>query len=355
MTHNESSAPPAASALPPRVARVPFWDNARFVSIFLVVLGHAIQNLNATNSVSYVIYLTIYAFHMPAFAVISGYFSRSDEPTKDRMRRVITDLLLPYLIFETIASIIVSIAQGKPAFNYTQANWTLWFLLALTLFRVVLPYLALVRFPLLVAVGIALIVGYYPNVTTTLALNRALVILPFFVLGWQLKQWGTINRLLALGRRTWVARAVAITLFASLITVIIVLLPYWKAIGVQRWLYMDRGYTELGYDGPLAWLVRLAFFVVAAALILAMLTLIPRSTTWVTRLGQSTMYVYLLHVFVLGPIRDSGVLRGHSEPGYLIVMIIAAVVITVVLALPFWHRLLHTIVEPKPRWLFTRN
>ena len=54
--------------------RVPFWDNARFACIVLVVIGHGTQRLIYDSDVSYAFYLWVYAFHMPAFAIISGYF-----------------------------------------------------------------------------------------------------------------------------------------------------------------------------------------------------------------------------------------------------------------------------------------
>ena len=60
--------------------RVPLWDNARFVCVALVVIGHGIQRLTANSDTSLVVYLTIYAFHMPAFAIISGYFSKGGAP-----------------------------------------------------------------------------------------------------------------------------------------------------------------------------------------------------------------------------------------------------------------------------------
>ena len=66
---------------------------ARFACIVLVVLGHAVQRLTYDSDIALSLYLLIYAFHMPAFAVISGYFSKSDAPTKTQMARVITDTL----------------------------------------------------------------------------------------------------------------------------------------------------------------------------------------------------------------------------------------------------------------------
>ncbi|MEO6116826.1 MAG: fucose 4-O-acetylase, partial [Pseudolysinimonas sp.] len=56
--------PPAGGAQA-RV-RVPFWDNARFATIALVVIGHAIQRQTSDSNNALVLYLFIYAFHIPA-------------------------------------------------------------------------------------------------------------------------------------------------------------------------------------------------------------------------------------------------------------------------------------------------
>ena len=82
--------------------RVPFWDNARFLCVMLVVIGHGIQRQTIDSDNALAVYLVLYAFHMPAFAIISGYFTKSGPPTRRGMKRVITDILLPYFIMETI-------------------------------------------------------------------------------------------------------------------------------------------------------------------------------------------------------------------------------------------------------------
>src|SRR5688572_5206037 len=92
--------------------RVPFWDNARFACIVLVVLGHATTRLTYDSEIALGLYLLIYSFHMPAFAIISGYFSKSDAPNRIQMARVITDILLPYVIFEALWTVTKWIVEG---------------------------------------------------------------------------------------------------------------------------------------------------------------------------------------------------------------------------------------------------
>jgi fucose 4-O-acetylase-like acetyltransferase len=163
--------------------RVPFWDNARFACIVLVVLGHAIQRLTYDSDIALGLYLLVYAFHMPAFALISGYFSKSDPPGRRQMVRVLTDIVLPYLVFEGLWTITKLLVEGQANPNITQPSWTLWFLLALAIFRLVLPYLALLRWPLLWTMVISIGVGYVPNIDSTFSLSRTLGLLPFFTLG----------------------------------------------------------------------------------------------------------------------------------------------------------------------------
>ena len=86
--------------------RVPFWDNARFVAVTLVVIGHGIQRLTGDSDNALIVYLFIYAFHMPAFAMISGYFSKASPPGSRQMKKVLTDILLPYFIMETIWTLV---------------------------------------------------------------------------------------------------------------------------------------------------------------------------------------------------------------------------------------------------------
>jgi fucose 4-O-acetylase-like acetyltransferase len=333
--------------------RVPYWDNARFVAVTLVVVGHGIQRLTHDSDNALIVYLFIYAFHMPAFAVISGYFSKASPPSSRQMLKVLTDILLPYLIMETIWTLVQFLVEGKREFNLTQPSWTLWFLLALGIFRLILPYLVLVRWPLLWAVVLSVGVGYFHNVDSTFSLSRAIGILPFFVLGWKVRQWGLVDRWRVAERVTWWARGAALAVFAAWLAVVISLIGPFRDIHVQSWFFYDDAYDSIADDQWWAGAVRLGFILLAVVLSAAFFVLIPRSTTWMTAFGQATMYIYLLHSFVLYPIRETGVLSGeHSSAAWLVSMILACIAISIALASPLVRRIFRPLIEPKPAWLF---
>lgn len=337
---------------PVRKRRVPFWDNARFICVTLVVIGHAIQRLTADSDPAYVAYLFIYSFHMPAFAIISGYFSKADPPNKRAMLRIITDILIPYLIMESVWSLVQFLVEGRSDFNPSTPSWTLWFLLALGIFRVILPYLALLRWPLTISVIASVGVGYFANVDSTFSLSRAIGILPFFVLGWRAREWGIADRWLRLERMLWM-RVVAVAVLAAWVTVLIVYIDVWRQFELRFWFFYNDGYQKLGEDEWWAGLIRLAVILLAVVLCTAFLTLIPRRASWLTPLGQGTMYVYLLHSFLLYPLRESGLLTvGYPSGSLLVLMVLAGIAISIVLASPPVRRLFRPVIEPKPKWLF---
>jgi fucose 4-O-acetylase-like acetyltransferase len=348
--------PPTTTPAAPKV-RVPFWDNARFLCVTLVVIGHGIQRLIAESDNALIVYLFIYAFHMPAFAIISGYFSRPGAPNNRQMTKVITDILVPYVIMETIWTFVQFVVEGKQQFNITQPSWTLWFLLALGIFRLILPYLALLRFPLLIAVIASVGVGYFGNVDSTFSLSRAIGILPFFVLGWKANEWGIVDR----WRRVtdgggWWVRGVAIAVLLGWLAVVVANIQVWRAIDLRFWFFYDDSYSGLGEEEWWAGFVRLGLIALAVVLTAAFFVLIPRGETWITDFGTSTMYVYLLHSFILYPLRETGVISDdRTSAVWLVSMILACIAISIALSSPLVRRVFRPIIEPKPRWLFVKQ
>ncbi|QNN81672.1 acyltransferase family protein [Brachybacterium sp. Z12] len=81
-------------------ARDPFLDNARGILITLVVVGHTLESFSVIEGVlGGTLYKAIYSFHMAAFVIISGYLSRSYRNEPRQVKRLLTAMLVPYVIF----------------------------------------------------------------------------------------------------------------------------------------------------------------------------------------------------------------------------------------------------------------
>ncbi|GAB3123461.1 acyltransferase family protein [Glaciibacter psychrotolerans] len=336
--------------------RVPLWDNARWVAITLMVIGHAILKLISESDVSYSVYLFIYAFHVPIFVAVSGYFAKSGAPGTRHLHRLLTDIVFPYLIFETIWTLVRGLTGHRLWFDYSTASWTLWFLIALTVWRVSLPYLVLLRAPLLISIVISIGAGYLSSLDDTFSMARTLGLLPFFVFGWKLRQLQITGRWLTLRTvAVWRWRTGAILLFAALFAFIATNITLLRALKVRRFLLYDSSYGSFGYGEFWAGGIRLGLIFLAFALIVAFLLLMPRRQTWFTGFGAATMYIYLLHSFLLYPFRESGILTGPQPAWALPGMILLSIAISVLLSQPIVRTLFRPLVEPRARWLFRRE
>ena len=112
----------------------------------------------------------------------------------------------------------------------------------------------------------------------------------------------------------WRWRAGAIALFTAVAVVIVLNIERLRELKVRRILLYDESYGAIGYDQSWAGVIRLCFMLLAFGLIVAFLLIVPRRRTWFTKLGAATMYIYLLHTFLLYPLRESGVLEGPQPP-----------------------------------------
>jgi fucose 4-O-acetylase-like acetyltransferase len=344
----------------PSTARTPYWDTARAIAITLVVMGHAIQPLNSQFAPSYATYLVIYAFHMPAFALLAGYFSRA-EPGKKQLGRIVTDLLVPYLIVETIWTFVRFFATGGTTFDPASPSWTLWFLLALAIFRMVLPVLARLRWPLVITILLSVGVGYVDSVDTTFSLSRLFGLLPFFTLGWWLAHTSVIERVRWLERDRFdptviVTRAGAAFVFGTVATIAFIGTDFFGSIGAGRMLFYADPYSALGLTEWWAGIVRLLVIGLGVLMTLSMLALVPRTTTPITWIGTHTMYVYLLHTFPLYALRQSE-LTGVGAPGWVwfVGLITGSLALTVLLASRPVRWLTRPIIEPRVGWLLSQK
>ncbi|WP_189134886.1 acyltransferase family protein [Wenjunlia tyrosinilytica] len=283
----ESPVPSARSR--PAPARDPFLDNAKFLLVVLVVIGHNWGPLINEMRVVKAAYLFLYSFHMPAFVLLSGYFSRGFTGRPEQIRKLAATVLLPYLIFETAYTALFTLAWGRPfAITPTTPTYLCWFLLALFVWRITVPVWTAVRRPVAVSVVVSLASGT-TFIHYDLALPRVLQFLPWFVIGLRMAP-EHFRRL----RRPAVRRfgvGAAATAAAG---------AWWIAPRASpNWMPMQYSHTELHVGLTQYLVVRAAMLVVSGALVVAFFAWVPRHRAAFTALGTVTMYPYLLHGLVV--------------------------------------------------------
>ncbi|GAB3652638.1 acyltransferase family protein [Actinocorallia lasiicapitis] len=326
--------------------RDPFFDNAKYLAILLVAAGHTIVGLRHKVPAAEALYLYVYMFHMPLFIVITGYFSRNFTFGGNKARKLITNLGVPYVVFEVLYSLMEwRITDNDLRISLLDPIYLTWFMLALFAWRLSTPVWQQVRWPLAVAVVIALI-SYTGPMSGQLDMHRIFGLAPFYVLGLCLKK-----EHFEYLRRRWVRIAGAVVLVLGYVAAF-----YAKDHMNYIWVYWRDSNKGMGVSNLEGTAMRLGMMIVATLLVAAFLAVVPRRHLWFTALGSTTIYAYLLHGFLVKYLQYrewDHVDWLQSIPGMLL-MIAASVAVATFLCSKPVVRALHWAVEPDMRWAFTR-
>ncbi|MFE7860463.1 acyltransferase family protein [Streptomyces sp. NPDC057403] len=323
-----------------------YFDNAKYLAIVLVAIGHAWEPLRDDSRVVSALYNFVYAFHMPAFIVISGYFSRSFDASPGRIRRLVTGVAVPYVVFETAYTLFTRWTDQEPDRPVTLLDplYLTWFLAALFVWRLTTPLWQRVRWPLPIALTVAALATLSPGIGNDLDLQRVLQFLPYFVLGLCLRP--EHFRLV----RRWRVRLLALPVLAGAVAV-----SYWAEPRMTgAWFYHRDSAQELGAAAWFGPVMTLAAFGFSMVLVACFLSWVPGRRLWCTALGAGTLYGYLLHGFVAQGSKYWGWYSPdwiHRPLGVLTVTLAAGTVVTL-LCTPPVRRVFRFVVEPDMRWAF---
>ncbi|ATL32626.1 acyltransferase family protein [Streptomyces formicae] len=323
-----------------------FFDNAKYLAIVLVAMGHAWEPLRGDSRTAAALYMTVYAFHMPAFIVISGYFSRSFDASPGRLKRLVTGIAVPYVLFEVAYTLFKRTAGDDPTYPISLLDpWYLtWFLIALFVWRLTTPLWKIVRWPLPLALAIAALASASPDIGDDLDLQRVLQFLPFFVLGLVLKP----EHFRMVRRKE--ARIVALPVCAAALA-----FAYWAAPHMSAaWFYRRDSAQELGAPGWSGAVMTLAMFGCSVVLVACFFAWVPGRKLWFTALGAGTLYGYLLHGFLAKGSRFGDWYEAdwlHTPLGQITVTLLAGAVITA-LCTPPVQRMFRFAMEPEMEWAF---
>ena len=319
--------------------RDPWFDNAKMALVTLVVVGHALVLLPDTAH----LYDFLYAWHVPAFVLVTGYLSRSFSYAPRRMWQLVRTVVVPYILFECAMALFRVHVGGEQLEDlFTDPHWPMWYLAALFFWRLLtpvfqrLPRVAGVSTALPVALGISLVAGLYAG--NTLDLARVFGLLPFFVMG----LLATPERF-ALLQRTG-ARVAGVVVLAA-IWVATSDLDRWAE---TEWLYYRSRYDAFDVSDERAFLIRATVLAVGTLGALAFLSLVPRTSGWFTRMGAWTLVVYLFHGFAVKGADYAGYPDWAGDGGALVLAMTVAGSVAVALLLawmPVASRLQH-LVDP---------
>lgn len=333
-----------------------WFDNSKGILMITVVVGHFIASVLGKFDTLAFLSNYIYFFHMPAFAIISGFFLKRRVDTKD-YASVINKTLIPYCFAQVViylfAIILPSGVRALSAerfadsglFSFLFPMYHLWYFVGLIIAFAFLILVNAKEHPLralILSLVISLASGAIPTVEF-LKLTKVLAFLPFFVIGYLVPS-GFMNKIKK----------------KSLIPVSLIL-----TVGVCAvlWLFRDKGtftgifamtsrYDNFVFDIPYlqAVVVRFLFILSSVIYSFAFLNLCPRKKCIFTRLGEKSVYIYVLHVVFVAIVRhlhyEYGILFELDSLVNKIIYLVFCVVVCYLLTTPPVVKLFKKLFEP---------
>lgn len=323
-----------------------FFLNLRFMLIVTVFVGNMIEPLIGRMDAMHSLYMWIFSFHMPLFVLVTGYFGKKNLAAPAG-RKVLLQIGLQYLIFQSLYSALdVSYFRVNHIHHSFFAPYLLlWFLAGHAFWRLLMLAIRRWSVPaqLIFAFAAGIGVGYLQLDGVWFAIARTFVFFPFFVIGYHLK-FETILRMYRKFAKS-AAAVLSVALLLVLGTLTVSLQP--------GWLYGSMTFMQLGqpqwYDG----LYRAALYGLQIVSSLAFLGLVPFGMSRMTDWGRRTLYVFLLHGFIVRLAAASGLYNHIHSIAAASLLVAAALAMTILLAQPSVKRLLHPLVEPSVDWMIT--
>lgn len=257
------------------VLRSAYWDTVKAVLIFLVVLGHT------GTALSDGLLSAIYAFHMPLFVFISGFFSKK-KTLKSTFFGGTKRLIIIYLFFDALyIGLDYIVGESISLTRLLTPSFALWYILSLIYWRTILQLIpdSILHKKWMVFIGslsLALAAGFVPW-GAQMSFQRSFVFLPFFMIGYYAKGSGVVG---------WIRERNKI-IMAVLFLLLSIVCYFWLPVFYAYSPYDEDILEGLG--------MRLLQMLVAVVMCASMLNIIPEKMGKITDVGKWTLLIYLLH------------------------------------------------------------
>lgn len=320
-----------------------YWDCLKFALIFLVVYGHTIEIGNISDgSFNRGMYNSIFLFHMPLFVFVSGRFSHiSDrEKYKSGIFRIFETYILVQAIMTFVPAIINNSIDIRTFISFIiSPGWTLWYLLSLIYWRImifIIPHRLLMEHKLivlLVSIFIGIFGGFVP-IGSTLAIQKTMAFLPFFIAGYystQVNIRNYINKIPRLVAFIVLCAAFLVVFFFCNFNIGYVVScssSFWYVPEISPWLRCGERIT--------------AFIIAVIFSFMFMRIVFENEKT--AKYGTKTLFIYIGHSFIVSLLK-LGAAKGYIPTGELL-LFAYSIVIVFVLVLLARIQILNNLLNP---------
>lgn len=360
MSHPAAAPPPSASQAPKKLLRKraarwialgqsggrdPWPDNARFIAAILIVVNHMTSYMRADSGLLQAYYFGSWGFRLPVYIVIAGYFTRADSLGGRGAVKLLRNILFVYFALYTIAWLQRGLNEADWKFNPAFPSYTLWFLVSLFTWRLMLPIFSQLRFLFPLSIAVALGVGFIGGIGHSMSLSRTIAFWPLFLVGWYLQNGSPLRQFL--DRAT-------VRLSAWIVTGVSLIAGYYIYPYLSPVYFEMRGsYTgEWGEQFAQA-AIRLGILGYGAVGALALMALLPRGRiSIITYVGSGSFYIYLLHPLLRKQLGAWDWLIVTNSTGQLLLLMLAWAIFGMLLGSRPVRWATRWLIQPRYEWLF---
>lgn len=258
-------------------SRSAYWDNIKGFLIILVVFAHCLFALQNSAMNNFLVD-SIYMFHMPAFAFVSGFFSKSEN---SRAFFSIMNLFVAFVLLNGFF-MLREIFSGGVFPSITAPYYSAWYLLALIVWRLTIPFLEKVRNILPHLILISLLAGFWKDINMAFAAEKIVMFYPYFAAGYFFSQ-ETATKFQSKKFLPFGAALLILAIFAEIV--------FYRTFHLT-----DRDFLADSYTNFYGLFGRISILIVSTlAIWILLLSSIEKNIPLLTRAGRNTLAIYLLH------------------------------------------------------------
>lgn len=310
--------------------RLAYFDNIKFVLIFLVVLGHLAECFYDTSHSCKALFNFIYAFHMPLFIFISGYFSKKILNPKNgfNFNKVLNMFLLCFSSLFVVRILDVILLNKPFNYNFLSFSAASWYLYSLAIWNlsIIIINKFKSKYVLIFSIILSLYVGYITGVKDLFIASRVITFYPFFLLGYYISK-ENLDKLI--NKKYFIpSLAIVITLFAFFY--------FFPEFSFLRRLFTGRNsYRSILKDYyQFGAILRLLYYLAIPVIMVAIINIVPKCKTFFTNYGTRTLQIYILQMFFM-KIINMPIIKAYfykiEEPFLLVTLFLITIIVILIL------------------------
>jgi fucose 4-O-acetylase-like acetyltransferase len=225
---------------------------------------------------------------MPAFILISGFFAKKSLEKID-VKKLLWRIGLPYIIFQIIYLILHNnLFDYKFEYTLLTPYWILWFLMSIFFWHILSHIFNQFKYGILLSFAVGMLSGLFEEFGRPLGLSRTLTYFPFFYLGIKMSK----NHFI------WFKKDIVKIASICFLVLLYILLKNVTFFNYQ-FLWSTLSYEGYGFNALTGLKNRFIQYIVALFMMVALFSLVPLKKTFVSSIGENTLYIFLMQGFLI--------------------------------------------------------